>query len=351
MQRKFQYVLTGAGLTLFVILGALTLLLPPAQAGNASDDMSAYPSGTDIDKDVALEEDIPSTAIIKPNDQSVQNQAEYVANSLPAANFPISQETLAEINQVPPETVDNPETNIDVVFAQVEELVSRYEATVLGKSGWLYRRYEDYLPAKFRSNNGRLYNIPLAELYPSDIMIQEEWFYVDEAGFYTESIGHMLDENGMIRLRGAAIDGYDVNLTLKEATSDAVSQFDASSLNKLPLDGNALTMLDFAPDDKRRVKAWNEDGVYMIVIESPYEEPIQLANISDESVVGSQTRFGFDLATGSLLYTEVMFQTVNGEWFTFERIAIHQLGMINELPSEAQQTLTDVSDFLREVQQ
>jgi hypothetical protein len=360
---KLHYVMIGVGITILAMLGGMSLFRQEASATQdvtqgkttvavatdsvARQEVDVSQGETQVDDEVA-----PSAMPVVEEQKEAKSMDAERPSPAPNSGHSLSSDL---------GTVENPETDVDKIMAQLDGLLTTYETSVLGQPGWLYSKYQDFLPAEFRSNTGRVFGVPVSELYPDDQMIQEQWFYVDASGYYTKHVGHMVDKDGVIRLRGALVDGFDVNLTLKEVTSEAVSQVDMVP-RKFHLDGGVQVALasiqegrtgesaeDFMATKTSEARAWREDGQYVVVIESVYDEPSGRGP-SEEPLIGAQLKYAFDLDTGALQYSEASYKTIHGEWFTFERITILALELIDELPAAARQTLTDVVAFIREIQ-
>lgn len=132
MKNKLQYIMAGVGITLLVILGALTLLLPQAQASvvskNSSGEIITAVESVQSDSSDVL----PLVGQNEP-EQAANASTEAELASLAAAGS--SMESPEEAFFAAMGTKDNPQTNIDVIIHTVSELARKQEDALLGKPG------------------------------------------------------------------------------------------------------------------------------------------------------------------------------------------------------------------------
>ncbi len=334
MQRKFQYILMGAGLTLFVILGALTFLLSPAQASHSSDVTANEPI---TNTKVTLNEERPSTT---STTSTTTNTTVALNEQLPLAAAPEEKANSSGLS-----TPENPETDVTKILEQIRILVEKNEANLFGKPGWLYEKHEYYSPLKYVSNTGDIYGIPVTELYGTDTVTNEEWYEIDAQGYFQQKVGHMTDANGTIRNQWATTNGQFIALSLVGVTEHAIRP--ADTINKPPLGSDFPAYLEMVQSEKQTsITAWYDADQYVVVITKVNDEPKM--NIVGEFVQGKQTKYQFNLETGAIQLFEVTYQTANGEWIILERSLLLEQSVVENLPPEAMQALNEASTLTEE---
>lgn len=330
MQRKFQYVLMGAGLTLFVLLGALTFILSPAQASHSFEATANEPL---TETEVALNEERPSTTTVA---LSEERPSETVETIVEEKDFSASWGT-----------AENPETDVAKIIAEVESLVTIHKSNILEKPGWFYQRYEGVVPRQYLSNTGEIDGIPVTELYPDDALMCRVWFFIDKDGQFNENVGYTVDQKGTMGTQWATTGGKMINLSLAGATPNAVNEISGSQ--PFPFDGNMLMYLEAVQGDPlSSARAWREGGAYTIVLDIVYEEPVVVANMDDVTVVGERTKYLFDLTTGAIQQAEISYQDVDGAFLLFERVTYLEQTPVDALPQEARQILSEAAELVKE---
>ncbi len=332
MQRKFQYVLMGAGLTLLVIFGALTLLLPPAQASNSFSVPADDPRANEKTSDVTIE------------DRTSSPEIRVVENLQTNGNI---SETISKETDSRPElsTKENPETDIAKIIEQLGMLAEKNEARLFGEPGWLYVKHESYWPLKYMSNTGDIYGIPVTELYGTDTVTHEEWYEVDAQGYFQQKIGQITDANGITRNQWAISNGYFIALSLNDATEQAISPHTTNS-SALPVASDFSTLLEMAQNEGHTITAWYAADQYVLVYTKTLDEP--KTNYAGELVQRSQVKYQFNLETGAIQLFEVTDQLTNGEWIVKERSVLLEQYMVENLPTAVEQTLNEAATLVEE---
>ena len=306
----------GAGLTLFVLWGALTFILSPAQASHSSEVTANEPVAN---AEVAYEER-PSETV-----ETIVEEKEFSASW---------------------GTAENPETDVAKIIAELESLVTIHKSDILGKPGWFYQRYERVVPRQYLSNTGEIDGIPVTELYPDDALMCREWFLIDKDGQFNEHVGYAVDQKGTMGNQWATTGGKMVNLSLAGATPDAINEISRSQ--PFPFDGNMLMYLEAIQGDPlSSARAWQEGGAYTVMLDIVYEEPVVVANMDDVTVVGERTKYLFDLTTGAIQQAEISYQDVDGAFLLFEHVSYVEQKRVDELPSTAMQILSDAAALVQ----
>ncbi len=337
MQRKFQYMVIGAGLTLLVIFGALTLLLPSTQASNSANVPANDPG---LNTNFLNEELSIST---ESRSGSTLGMA-----AIPETNQDTS-EGVSEERGISPElsAVDNPETDVSKILEQIMVFVEKNEANLFGQPGWLYQKHEYYQPLKYVSNTGDIYGISVIDLYGTDTVTHEEWYEVDTQGFFERKIGQMTDTNGVIRNQWAVTNGSFIALSLVNATEEAIRS-EHTIRSAIANESDFATLLEMAQEDGQIISAWFEGNQYIVMYTTIYDEP--RTNNADEAVQGSQVIYGFNSETGAVELFEVKRQLTSGEWIVTERHILLEQRMVEELPPILKQKLDEAATLVEESQ-
>ncbi|MBX3055615.1 MAG: hypothetical protein KF770_04000 [Anaerolineae bacterium] len=334
VQRKFQYILMGAGLTLVVVLGTLAILLLPAQASNTIGVRTNEQSAA-----TRLVVEQPTADVVSGN--------EHVEVIYTATDVEVAQPVVVNVEEQPVSTdlgtVENPVTDVTKIIAQVQALGEIYQANVLGKSGWFYHRYEDYIPVEFLSNTGEIDGIPIAELHPDDTMIRQQWLLIDASGQSSQKVGYATDQEGIIRGRWAVTSGMWVNLHMIGASPDAIREA-PPRLDRVTYVEDLIGILEAVQKDPLlSATAWQEDNVYILVLKARYEPPMTFVNINHAIFEGAQSIYTFDLNSGAIQQTEHLLQNVDGNFIIGERLTYLEQGYVNELPPTAAQIMNEAT--------
>jgi hypothetical protein len=316
-RRKFQYVLMGAGLTLFVILGAL-ILLSPAQASHSSDQTANEPVK---DTGETTNEERPSTTTVALSEER-----------------PAVAELEEKDDRPNLGTPENPETDIAKILEQIRILVEKNETNLFGKPGWLYEKHEHYLPLKYTSNTDDIFGIPVTDLYGTDTVTREEWYKIDAEGHFQQKVGQTTDANGIIRTQWAKTNGQFVSLELVGVTEHAIRP--ADTINNPPLGSDLPAYLEMVETKRTTsVAAWFQTDQYVVAI----KDTESFVNMIDELIQSTQIKYQFNLETGAIQLFEVTQQTSDGEWVVFERSLLLEQTVVEDLPPGAAQALSEAS--------
>lgn len=240
-------------------------------------------------------------------------------------------------------TLENPVTDVTKIIAQVKALAEIYQANVLGKAGWFYHRYENYIPVEFLTNTGEIDGIPVAELHPDDTMIRQECLLIDVNGQSSQKVGYATDQEGIIRGRWAVTSGKWVNLQLIGATPDAIREAPPRPDRVTYVEDLVVILEAVQKDPLHSATAWQEDNVYIIVLKARYEPPITVVNINNAISESAQSIYTFDLSSGAIQQIEHVLQNVDGNSITSERLTYLEQGYVDELPPTAAQIMNEAT--------
>jgi hypothetical protein len=329
MKGKFQYVLFGAVITLFVISGALMFSLQRTAAQVSPPILEQHTEPTSLPEPTAS-----ATAVIE------------TANTTEALDPALSVESsLSDDAQTSsPGTAENPQTNLDEIADYAAKLTSIYEESILGKPGWLLIQVEEYEPVEFRGNGEPAPGLTTTELYPDDITIFEDWYLIDEQGYYQQRVGHTRTIDGEILQRVVTANGESVNLTIQAADPNYEKEVLISVQNKVPLQIYTIPYLLRTAQEykKSEVRAWHEDGKYVIMFTYWDEEPAKFMN-TETLIYGSQYKYTIDANTGVLLSMDFLLND-GTSWFLHTHVRNYWVELVDKLPEDAQQTLTTASE-------
>ncbi len=325
MKGKFQYVLFGAVMTLLAISAALVFSLQRTSA------QVSPPIPEQQTKPISLPTVTASvTAVIE------------TANTAEALDPVLSTESsLSDTAQTPsPGTAENPQTNLDEIADYAAKLTSIYEESILGKPGWLHIQVEEYLPVEFRGNGEPAPGLTMAELYPDEVTILEDWYLIDEQGYYQQRVGHTRTVDGQILQRVVTANGETVNLTIQAVDPTYEKEVLRSVQDKVPLQIYTIPyLLQTAREYKKsEVSAWLEDGKYVITVTFWYEELDKFMN-TETLIYGTQGKYTIDANTGTVLSVELLLND-GKTWFLHSQMRNYLVELVEKLPEDAQQTLT-----------
>lgn len=333
MQKKFRYSLIGGGLIFIAALGSLFPLLAPVRAGNSSNAFANELTNTK-----------PTTNIVSEA-QLVTQEFSTTANLETSINISTSK---SEDDYPALPTEADPETDISKILEQTRMLVEKNEANLFGKPGWLYEKHEHYWPLRYASNTGEIYGIPVTELFGSDTVTREEWYEIDEQGYFRQKVGQTTDAGSVIRTQWAVTGGQFISLELVGVTEQAIHP--ADSVNKPPLGSDFPAYLEMVQSEKQtNITAWYDTDQYVVVITTVKDEPEM--NSAGESIQSTQIKYQFNLETGAIQLFEVSDQTTNGEWIIRERSLLLEQNIVENLPLNATQILQEASVLIYDLSQ
>ncbi len=328
MKSKFQYLLFGVALTLFTGVGLLLLVEQQAQANEGSEKPG-----------------LETAAALAPSENGKLEEVEI--HNLSTVDSSREQSS-AERNTVSFQgSVNSPETDFDVIIAQIREFADRYETGMLEEAGWVHRVSDHYMPVQYVSNTGLIEGTPVTETRPHDLMRKEQWFLVQKDGTYMTSIGHDLDEQGVIRNRWAFTEGNMVFLDLPPTSEYRVQ--DNWPPGHISLHEHPLWYLQVAQSNNQTVKAWYEDDTYIVVVTIVEEEPVELSNVGI-TAISREREWIFDMTTGALKSAKQSLQASDGTWVPGESEVIIFQERIAQPPTEALDTLNRAQQIVQEVQ-
>jgi hypothetical protein len=329
MKGKFQYIMVGALMTLFAISAAFIFSLQHTSAQGSPPALEQQTEPTSLPTATAS-----ATAVIE-----TANTAEALDPVLAA------ESSLSDAAQpASPGTAENPQTNLDEIADYAAKLTSIYEESILGKPGWLHIQLEEYLPVEFRGNGEPAPGLTMAELYPDEVTILEDWYLIDEQGYYQQRVGHTRTVDGQILQRVVTANGESVNLTIQAVDPTYEKEVLRSVNDKVPLQIYSIPyLLQTAREYKKsEVRAWLEDDKYMITVTFWYEELDKLMN-TETLIYGTQNKYTIEANTGTVLSVELLLND-GKTWILHSQMRNYLVELVDKLPEEAQQTLTTASE-------
>jgi hypothetical protein len=192
--------------------------------------------------------------------------------------------------------------------------------------------------------------IAMTDLFPEDISIQDEWFHIDEAGHYPESLSLVSTVDGMIRQQVIFSNGRLVNLTLLEAgVTTPNSEVNQGQKSLLLPESDALATLNTYQGWNRTFQAWlSEDGgAYTVSTEQVFTTTVEIAN-APEPIQGDRVTYTFDWHTGQLISTEFQVLTKSGLWLTLEKKDYLVAELQTDLPADTRQIFEESITQLKE---
>lgn len=264
----------------------------------------------------------------------------------PDLQMDTATEQLNEAGQLVENTSDDPETDFDVILAQIREFADRYETGMLAEAGWVHWVSDHYMPVQYMSNTGLIEGTPVAETRPHDLMRKEQWFLVRKDGTYITSIGHDLDEQGVVRKRWSFTEGNMVFLDLPPTSEYRVQN--NWPPGHISLHGHPLWYLQVAQSNNQTVKAWREDDTYIVVVTIVEEEPVELGNVGI-TAIAREREWIFDMTTGALKSSKQLLQASDGTWVTGESEQFILQERIAQPTTAAFDTLNRAQQIVQEV--
>lgn len=344
MHMKFQKRIIGTVLVFLLLFTGFAFMVSQTQTNGEQDvskvievreaenlsEISQEPNG--LLTEVAVMENLPMITTAKlSQDEKLPGITSNSENDVPVLG-----------------TETTPQTQADAVIQTVSELTQKWEASILGKAGWFHLQTQIYVPATWRGNG--LPEIAMSDLFPEDISIQDEWFHIDEAGHYAESLSLVSTVDGTIQQQVIFSDGRLVNLTLLEAgvttPNSEVNQMQKSLL--LP-ESDALATLNTYRGWNRTFQAWlSEDGgAYTVITEQVFTTTVEIAN-APEPIQGDRVTYTFDWHTGQLISTEFQVLTKSGLWLTLEKKDYLVAELQTDLPADTRQIFEESITQLKE---
>lgn len=339
MQRKFQYIMLGAGLTLLVLIGAFAFLSEQAQAGATS--------AKSVD---------PIAETVTTNTDYAREQSRTESNDAPIEADHIASEKLSEreaANIKELETMDDPLTETEVIIQTVTEFVQKREESLLGKSGWIHVVTQPHAPEEERGSNsvhigstGEV--VPRDELVPDSAQF-ETWYHVDETGVYNEAMSLVTSPDGVIHQQSVLVDNQWLNLTLraKSVTQSEYMTNNPSNEIALPAVTAANSLNEMTNWENVSLRAQAENGLYVVSAEQTFEKPVEDVILAEPVLAGKQV-FTFDAETGQLLMNESHLQLSDGTWILREKWTYSTTEFVRELPASAAEVFSDAMRLLEE---
>ncbi|VAW40043.1 hypothetical protein MNBD_CHLOROFLEXI01-2415 [hydrothermal vent metagenome] len=336
MQRKFQYVLMGAGLTLLVIFGALTLLLPPAQASDSSS-VLANNSGANANADILADE---KTSIAATEDRTITVASDVESDTVP-------------VNWIQ-------STDPEAVMAVLQQLADRQASELLGQAGWLnitvtgpeLHEVDQAALEDYRGPDGQV--VPADALYPVGSGVLPRWYYVSKDGLVEQGLVFTSDANNQTYQQTILQGNEWINMTLKEydfvedmytipATSNQIRNYFSVQEAIQFLEAALLTE---SSAGEVSVNAYKENGRFHLIVQTAFATPIDLGAPIPEPVTVGERHFVFDGLNGHLLTDTHNFTLQSGEMFLAGIAEYHTSLLLPQLPDNVQQLLNEAEKVL-----
>ena len=344
MSKKLQYMILGAGLTLFVMASTLTLLLRSASAETA-----ALPN---VDKPIQSEQQ--EEKLVVGNKDVNQETGGNSFATLPEQAVPAELSdyvTMSESNSPSlPGAVDE---DVNIIIQTVAEFAQKQENNLLGKSGWIHVVAQPYVPEEQRGSNS-LYVGSTGEVISRDKLVPdsarfETWYRVNETGIYNEAISLVISPNGVIHQQSVLVGNQWLNLTLKArgVTQSEYSANNPSNEIALPVVTAVNILNDMSTWENVNLQAQVENSVYVVSADQTFEDPLEDAILAERVLAGKQI-FTFDATTGQLLMTESHLQLDDGTWILRERWTYSTTEFDSELPVAVAEIFSDSMGMVEE---
>lgn len=346
MQGKFQYIMTGAAITLLVLIGVFALLLVQTRADDSPTREVFDTAAQEDQQSVDLRVTIPPSPYVE---KSLDESNEAYKEQEDSANIDLQNRQLV----VQSGTVDDPVTDIDMIILTVAEFVRVQEEALLSSPGWLHVKSTLVIPEQMRGNGYHVAGtdevLPMQVLVPAS-PIYETWYHIDQTGTYSEAMGLVSSQEDAIHQRTILIDGQWINLTLKTAGARR-EQYETRASVDAPLLPISLVLQ--ALEERREwrninIYAYSDKGRFIVIAEQQYDSPIDNAISITEPVSGSREIFNFEEGTGRLLSREAQVLPLNGSWLTTEKEDYLVVELTSELSHEASRLFSDAMNLLEE---
>lgn len=321
MEKKFQYILYGAILTLLVIAGVFTFVISDTQA----DETTNYTENKQIE--VSNPSEIVNTA-----------ETEMEDDPLPNTLFNQGEQELSEEENKQP-LIDSNNTEVEkdtgeAVLAKVDAFnMQKIKALLSEGGGWIFVEAQRYAPNSGNASLPNGLNLPVSQRI-------ENWYYVEANGYAYQSYDRMLDENGNPIQEGYFREGIFYN-----EKQEFSHQLETNAFLLLP-DQDAYGFLRRDFESGGELAGWvdkqDDRMVYIATSTSYFEKPVEFG-VSTYKVVSTQYQFIYDVSDGSFLYGETVFVLENGEKIVWESITQTAFDMVvaDELPEQLTQFLAD----------
>lgn len=309
MEKKFQHMMSGAGLMLLLLVGVFAMLISNARADRltAQTDESLAVADAPMSSPNAqvMEEDPISNALNDVPPQSSSNLGENIQSPL------VSNDA---------DTMPVNDTG-EAVLARVAELnTQRMNALLATGGGWLFVQRERHAPNSSNAPLPNGHNLPVLQLL-------ESWYYIDTNGLAYQSYDRMLDESGM-----AIQEGYFKEGTFYDQSGEPSDELGMPAFAVLPdQDAYGFLVRDF--EVGAELVGWVEqrDGktVYVATSTTHFDKPVEFG-VSPDKVISTQYHFIYAIADGAFLYGETVFVLEGGEQIVWESIAQITLEIVPE---------------------
>ena len=341
MEKKFQYILTGAILTLLLLIGVLAIVSSQVQA-----DQPTNSSLVQVDEAVDNQTNIPtvtndsSQAIT--HEESSQSNSEILVESN-SSNLAQDAQLSIQENEKDIASQEVPQTNFDAIISQVIELTDKYALNFLSQPGWTHLQYQSFVPVSTRGNGLEAsYGIATTQLFPDDVTVEDYWFNVDDTGD-GQGVHHVSDTAGNPLQRVATTNGEMINLTLKALGAPRHHYRSPSGevTNPVSATQDRLTYVLREMSQSAEASALLEGDQYTIVVIDKFSEPLQLSSNVPELFIAHRYQVILNWETGAIQSEEFGFQTPDEAWLIMDSRTNFVIEVLEELPATAAQTLEE----------
>ena len=347
MQRKFQYIMIGSGLTILVILGVFALIFSQARADTTNE---IAVNSNDVLSETAVQTTNSSQTTQVVTDSNHQTYSSDEEQNEVVSLLDANQTTVMDIeveDSVPSlETMDGPETDPSIIVAMVEELARQQEDTLLNSSGWLHIVSQPYTPED-QLGSQELHSAATGEMIPREELVPdsarfESWYHVDERGIFNEAMSLVTTVEGIVSQQSILIGDQWLNLTLQARgfVPEQSIMRNVSNEATLPVSHVASLLDEALVQENIEMQAYLNNEQYVVVVEEIYSAPIY-DSISQAVVLGSKTTHSIDAQTGQLSSTEMQLLFENSGWVLRERWDYPITELLAELPEEIARLYAD----------
>lgn len=348
MQKPFQYMIIGASLVCFMLLGVFAFILLPANAseatylGNQSEtNLISFPqSDTNVELVIPSEEtmvefELSTTKTSNGSDLKPVDSLVSVEVTRPATN-----------NELFVGTKEHPQTDLNIIQQIVIDLITKDEAITFGQSGWLHTQEKHYTPIQSENTyNG----VSINHLYAQDgVEIVESWYEVNEHGAYGRAITIVHTEAAQELYHAIFADGQWANsgliaLGLSEPVDPTVvelqPQFSTASSGAVAWLRHK-TKFPESCEAQGWLESNGETQQYIVIGSCWNPTPVTMQGF-EGTVLGTKEQFVFDWNTGRLLSIESYMTNENNEELLIGSTTYLSPELLVELPEELEKLLSD----------
>lgn len=334
--------MTGAGLTLLVIMAALAFLSPQVQA-NEREAIITQPNAVG-NRELSTSNSLGNQAAEKKNHAPMLQEAD---------RNPTTEVTSQEGVDYSG-TINNPQTNMHIIVETVKDVAQKREETLLGIPGWIHIVSQPYQSQENRQAGEGFYSVQTDEFVPREELFPEQayfdsWYHVDSAGNFYEAMTLTATDENTIHQKSILAGDRWINLTLKAKNFDSKAYETANESRKLilPTVRTANLLDEMATWKNVSMQAYRENELYVVIASQMFEEPFEDATLK-EPVLGGKETFVFEIQTGQKISSEVHLLLQDGSWIFRERWEFSLVEYLPQLPLKTAELFNDSMRALEE---